>query len=55
MILLPGPFTVILTVCVSTALFAVILAVVSDRAGFEMLGTTAAYTAVLVVFVGTTT
>lgn len=53
MTLHPSRNTSLITVSVSTFLFAPLLAfIASDSAGKDVLGATAAYAAVLVVFVG---
>ena len=56
MTLHPSRNTSLITVSLATFLFALLLAVVAkDSAGKDVLGATAAYAAVLVVFVGTST
>lgn len=55
MVLVPSMLARLLTAGISTLLFAAAAAFfVQERSAFELLGATAAYTAVLVVFVGTT-
>ena len=49
----PGLTSSLVTTCVSVLVFACLVAWRSDLSPNEVLGTTAAYTAVLVVFVGT--
>jgi hypothetical protein len=54
MVLLPGKKVTLITTSVATFLFALVLAILAnDSAGKDVLGATAAYAAVLVVFVGT--
>ena len=49
----PGLVSSLVTTCVSVLVFACLMAWRTDLSPNEVLGTTAAYTAVLVVFVGT--
>lgn len=54
MTLHPGLTTSHITTCVSTFLFALVLAIgAEETSGKDLLGATAAYAAVLVVFIGT--
>lgn len=56
MTLHPSRNTSLITVSVATFLFALVLAIIAnDSSGKDVLGATAAYAAVLVVFVGTST
>ena len=54
MALHPGLHTSLITTCIATFLFALALAFGAENSsGKDVLGATAAYTAVLVVFIGT--
>lgn len=56
MVLIPGTRTSLITTSVATFLFALILAVFGvGLKGQDVLGATAAYAAVLVIFIGTST
>jgi len=52
MALVPGPKTPIITVCVSTVIFTLVISAGLETYPENIMGLTAAYTAVLVVFLG---